>query len=289
MEKVLFKCKISDGAVFKAFAAVLSYDSVVYVMTILKDKLVFSQCSTPDSSITGAEFYRNELNDWENNFENDVSFTFQSRDLSNGTNIIKRAENMTIYMESTDIIALSISHKAVSSENVTFIRCEQLPSAVTISENSMYGSEDFPNIVEQCNAVTTSCSTLIKQKCNMIKVIGKKTMLILAGISGDQVYSIQKFGSDSQKSEDSKQKLFFGTALDKRLVVADPDEYVTFNVNHNLLTLLSKACKITPNANVKIYIIPNGPIKIVTPIFTYGKLRIYIINPLTAEKQLVSS
>ena len=127
--------------------------------------------------------------------------------------------------------------------------------------------------------MTVGCSTLIKQKCSSIKVIGRKKRFVIAGMSGEEIQSIVGFGTDEEDSMGTKS--FFVRGLEGkniRVSVVDPDEIVSFAVNSNVLNLISKACKITPNANVKIYMMEGKPVKLVFPVFLYGVIRVYLIS-----------
>lgn len=276
MDDVIFSCKICDGAIFKTFSGAISTSGVLFALTITKDRIIFNQISGSDGSLIKAEYYKRELLDWINTFPEDISFSFDSKELCSATNVVKRSENIYLYMTGYDQFCVSIFHRAVSSENVAFVKCERLESPIVINENAGYPPEDEPNVVEQCSTITVGCASIIKQKCTMIKLLGRKSRLVIGGLSGSSIQSVISYGNEPASEAITPALLKIRLEGRGRIFMRDPYEIVFTPISNGVLQLISKACRLTHNAIMKVYFARNSPVKIVFPIFLYGKLTLYI-------------
>jgi len=279
MSELKFRCRIDDGAVLKHMTAVFPLASTLFDMTIKRDRLIFSQTGQPESAFIMNELYAENFSEWYNNFEEDeISRTFPSLDFHSAITTAKRSESVIIFIEDPYQICISIIRKVStnSSSSVSYVSCTEPMKPIELIGDEIYSSLKFPNIVEQIQTVLTSCQSLLKHNCDRIKLIGKKSVLILSGMKNGTVRYAANFG-DVTEEETTPTSEFSIKGL--RFTVDDPNEYVSFNISSKIVELISKVVHITPNSNVKIYIVKGKPVKITCHVFVYGITNLYLIPP----------
>ncbi len=260
MEPVFFKCKIGDGAVFKSLTSTFATASSVYVMTIRESEIIFYQtCQQNASVMTYATLKKEHLTEWENNYPGDVSFAFSSSDLSGCMNKVKRHEAVLLFINSDSHICLTIFSKlsSTTSRNASFVRCSKLEMPVIISEFEGYHNAS-PSVSESGSMFSTGCASLIKQKCDSIRLVGKRSSLTLYGKKMKELKTVVNYGSDCTIDD------------------TDDEALIDIEVSVQAIKLIQSASKITSNSGVSIYIIPGLPLKLMYPVFIYGSLVIFL-------------
>ncbi len=277
--KILFSCKIGDGAVLKYLSEVMNISTNgKYLMKITKNSLCFLRNNLEvkiKSIMITAKLEKSNLIDWVNNFNETKIFEFTASKLHKIIYNTKRSEPITLMMYNEDSICISILRKgSMSNNNVSILDCSPFFNNLEIIDD--FSENDEPNFVEQTQNIISSCSTLTRQKCSTINVVAKKSMMILKGIQNNQMTVMHTFGCDTEEIIKKRETV----AKSKRFVLIkkDPSELVNLTIEPKILSILSKMAAITPNSSVKFYVKENKPIRVTCHIFVYGTITLYLFD-----------
>lgn len=141
--------------------------------------------------------------------------------------------------------------------------------------------ENNPNFSIPASEFCRKCNNISSVKCDTILInCYPKGARFDAFIHGGVVEKYEPFGSCDIKSGFIDTARLSGDSGDKfvRLVVKTNDPVPIVKVRTVTVKALSKLNNLSTNGTIRFYMEPNNPIKIISPISSYGILRIYIKN-----------
>lgn len=286
ISQTLFLMHIMDGYSFRNMVAIIKSETE-YATMVLSEKLIeisfinSSKCAVHKIIFHPQEFimYRYNIKDQDGNLIKEYPITFETNELFNTTKGIGRRDGIRIYWLDGDnkinIQPIKTSTKDPSRIGALFVKILNM-------ENIRYDIGSYhsePNVKVQAKEFAELCSQASSLKCTSLEIIGQKNSVIFKGILANQtVASLNKFVSHlnssytEQKNQDVQENKKLDTINNSMsLNIIRNEDLITIKVPIATIKAFSKIHNISPTGTLlKFYFCEGKPIKIESPIGTYG-------------------
>jgi len=294
-QKASFFATFIDGSSLRYLIDYLRLISIEGTLVFTKDSIIYQKEDEDKTILNNVKLRTFELTDYEFSSENsEITATINLSDLRNKTRTVGKKEQMDIYRRAEEPSNFYIqvrSQEKSSGDNAVFYCMPMRSESVKIYELPEYSRGKYnPNCTVYQSDFSKLCKALVANKCNYAEFIGFEKGIIIKGYSADnKIIMVKEYGKckSSSYSKTSTTKSINNT-FDKqtiksdvappRLNIKDAGEVERFKIPIVNIKALSKINGFAANTTIKFYIQENCPMKISTPIGSYGELTILLRN-----------
>ena len=292
-ENASFFATFIDGSSFRYLIEYLRLVSLEGTLVFTKDHIIYQREDDDKTILNNVKLRTYELTDYEFSSQNsEITATINLSDLRNKTRTVGKKEQMDIYRHSKEPSNFYIqvrSQEKSSGDNPVFYCMPMRSESVKIYELPEYSrGKNNPNCTIYQSDFSKLCKALVANKCNYVEFIGYEKGIIIKGFSSDnKIIMVKEYGKckSSASSKTSTAKSINNTIDNSRyqgpslkLNIKDANEIERFKIPITNIKALSKINGFAANSTIKIYIQENCPMKISTPIGSYGELTILLRN-----------
>lgn len=284
IHKTLFSATINDGYSFKYVLQMIKNESDEVTMIISKNSMSMTFINKGDYAIHDFIFDPNELVSYNYSImdHDEYPITVNADELLMTTKGIGKKDGIKIsWLQANDKIGIQIIKSGKNTDRipelyVNIIRkdCNQL-----MFNNEFSGQE--PIIKLTCKEFSELCNQIIVLKCAYMEINGCSSYAAFKGIFHDGtvgMVSPRYFSNKIKDNCDDKHIVEkISTQYCGELNIVKSEQLITIKTPINTIKTLSKLHNITPSgALLKIYIVPQKPIKLECKIGSYGTYKLYI-------------
>lgn len=235
-----------------------------------------------------------ELTEYEFSSNNpEICSTISLSDFRNKTRTVGKKEQLDLYKrpeEPSNFYIQVRSQEKSASEAPTLYCMPMKTENIQIFDLPVYKRDKHnPNATIYQTDFTKCCKALIANKCNHAVFICYERGMIIKGYTSDgNIAMVKEYGKPRvtvTKMSNTKSIINLG---DKNIIkpqvpapklnVKDSEEIERFKISNNIIKALSKLTGFSNNGTIKFYIETGLPMKLVTSIGNFGKLRIFLTS-----------
>ncbi len=278
-----------DGSSFRYLIEYLRLTSIDGTFVFSKDYITFQKGDDDETIFNDVKIKTYQLIDYEYSSSNsEITTTINLSELRNKTRTVGKKDQMDIYKiaeEPSNFYIQVRSQEKSSGDNSVFYCMPMKSESVTVYDLKDYSrGKHNPNCTIYQSDFSKLCKALVANKCSYAEIIGYEKGIVIKGYSSEnKIVMIKEYGKCkiSQYSKSSTTKSIIPNTIKSeiappRLNVRDVHEIERFKIYIDNIKALSKINGFSPNSTLKIYIEPKSPLKIITPIGSYGELKILL-------------
>jgi hypothetical protein len=279
-----------DGSSLRYLIEYLRLISLEGVFIFHKNLITYQKGDDDGNIFNDIKIKTYELTDYEFSSSNpEISANINLAEFRNKTRTVGKKEQLDIYKrpnEPTNFY-IQVRSQGKGANDAATLYCMPMRSEnITIYELPTYTrNKHNPNITIYQTDFTKLCKALVANKCNYADFIGYDKGILIKGYTSDgKIALVQEYGklrTTTTKTSTTKSIITVSDTIKPqvaapKLNIRDAEEIERFKIPNTTIKALSKLTGFSPNGTIKFYIEKDKPMKLVTSIGNYGKLRILI-------------
>jgi len=272
-----------DGSSFRYLIEYLRLTSLDGTFVFTKDYITYQKQDDDKTIFNDVTIRTYELTNYHFSSTNsEIVATVNLSDLRNKTRTVGKKDQLDIFRnedEPSNFYIQVRSQEKSSGDNAVFYCMSMKSQNINIYKLEEYSrGKTNPNCTVYQPDFSKLCKALVANKCGYAEFIGYKKGIVIKGYSSEnKIIMIKEYGKCDMSANNNNS--FNATDANKsapKLNIRDVHEIERFKIPIDNIKALSKINGFGANSTLKIYIEPNAPLKIVTPIGSYGELKILL-------------
>jgi len=276
-----FSAELSEGYTFKSLIEFLRFPNPRGNFKFSKNMIKYNKMDSRKKMLNIVEINCDSIDQYEFNSDHEeIVIGINMVDLRTITKPVKKKEGIKIIKHPGDskLYIHIISRNSSSSKTNNFGSIsshDEEDTDYTVEEYSR--NEKMPNFTVSAADFVSVCTRMSSIKCNDIYIRSQhKGAILETSTEGGTVNKTETLGEPYQRQTSSPSGSPPTFENKSRLVVKSPE--TSIRVKTATIKTLSKLGSLSTGGMLKIFMEPNKPMKIITPIGNYGFLRTYIFD-----------